>query len=267
IAALLHQRRPDLVIVLGSRVVPTAAVEQLRGGGDARWVQVLGDDLRDADGAAQEAAAYHDVFVPSSATLQHFDRYGIKHAHYLALGCDPSVHKPLRARGPFRANIVFVGSANSRRERFLSELVEFGLAVWGHGWRKTSLKDYCRGELPGTEDFVRAYAGATVAVNIHRTGSDDRNDPAGVNRRTFELAAIGVTQVVDHRHDLPSHFEDASEVLTYATPEELKGQVKRAVQEDRYRERLAEAARQRALREHTYMHRMGQLLRTTTGNE
>jgi spore maturation protein CgeB len=162
--------------------------------------------------------------------------------------------------------VVFAGAASSRRERLLGELVEFGLAVWGPGWRKTGLKDYCRGELPTTEDFVRAYAGATVAVNVHRTSPGDRGgDPTGLNRRTFELAAIGVTQVVDMRPDLPQHFEDGSEVLTFNTAEELKGQVKRAVQEDKYRERLAGNARQRALRQHTYMHRMGELLRVATG--
>jgi spore maturation protein CgeB len=176
------------------------------------------------------------------------------------------VHKPLSARGPFRANVVFAGAANPRRERFLNELLEFGLALWGPGWRKTGLKDYCRGELPGTEDFVRAYAGATVAINVHRAGPEDRSgDPTGVNRRTFEMAAIGTTQVVDQRADLARHFEEGSEVLTYTTPDELKGQVKRAIQEDKYRERLSANARQRALRHHTYMHRMGDLLKTVVG--
>jgi spore maturation protein CgeB len=86
-----------------------------------------------------------------------------------------------------------------------------------------------------------------------------------VNRWTFELAAIGVTQVVDGRPDLAQHFEEGSEVLLYNTADELKGQVKRAVQEDKYRERLAGNARQRALRNHTYMHRMAEMLKAVTG--
>ena len=144
--------------------------------------------------------------------------------------------------------------------------MEFGLALWGPGWRKTALKDYCRGELPNTEDFVRAYAGATVAVNVHKIGPEDRGgDASGVNRRTFEIAAIGVPQVIDARTDLGQHFEDGSEILVYSSPEQLKGQVKRAIQEDKYRERLAAAARQRALKQHTYMHRMHELLRTIVG--
>jgi len=262
----LTQHQPDLVIVAGEKVLPTELVDRLRPGRSTRWIQLLGESVRDQAEASQMAMAYHHVFAGSSIVVQGFDRFGVKHAHYLAVGCDPSVHKPLRARGPFRANVVFAGGASARRERFLVELVEFGLALWGPGWRKTTLRDYCRGELPSTEDFVRAYAGATVAVNVHRTGAEEKNgDGAGVNRRTFEIAAIGAPQVVDNRGDLHRHFEDGSEVLVYSTPEELKGQVKRALQEDKYRDRLASGSRQRALRQHTYMHRMSELLELVTG--
>lgn len=266
LSAALEQHSPDLVIVAGDGLLRGGSVDTLRKGRGVRWVQLLGDELSDAGGASREAMEYDHVFVGASGALAAFDKHGVKHAHYLALGCDPSVHKPLSARGPFRANVVFAGAATPRRERLLQELVEFGLALWGPGWRKTSLRDYCRGELPSTEDFVRAYAGATVAVNVHRTGAEDRKrDGSGVNRRTFEIAAIGVPQVVDARADLPRHFDDGAELLVYTTAEELKGQVKRAVQEDKYRDRLAAGARQHALRQHTYMHRMHELLRTVTG--
>ncbi len=268
LSAALDQHHPDLVIIAGDGLIEADSVDALRKGRPARWVQLLGDELTNATAASREAMAFDHVFVGASGALRSFDRHGVKHVHYLALGCDPSVHKPLSARGPFRANVVFAGAATPRRERFLVELVEFGLALWGPGWRKTTLRDYCRGELPSTEDFVRAYAGATVAVNVHRTGAEDKvADGTGVNRRTFEIAAIGVPQVVDLRADLAQHFEDGSEVLVYSTADELKGQVKRALQEDKYRERLATGARQHALREHTYMHRIHQMLQTVTGEK
>lgn len=266
VQSMVQQHQPDLVIVSGNNVLKPEAVDRIRIGSRARWVQLHGEDLGKFEEVRRSAMAFDHVFVSSTRTAELLDQNGIKHGHFLAAGCDPSVHKPLSARGPFRANVVFAGAANNRRERFLTELLEFGLALWGPGWRKTELKDYCRGELPNTEDFVRAYAGATVAINIHRAGPEDRGgDPAGLNRRAFEMAAIGTTQVVDHRADLARHFEEGSEVLTYTTPEELKGQVKRAIQEDKYRERLSANARQRALRQHTYMHRMTELLKTVMG--
>jgi spore maturation protein CgeB len=264
--SMVDLHRPDLVLVSGQDVVPVGLVDRLRRGRSTRWIQLLGDHVVDVHAASLEATVYDKVFVGASGVVSAFEHAGVKHAHYLAVGCDPSVHKPLRARGPFRANVVFAGGATLRRERLLGELVEFGLALWGPGWRKTSLKDYCRGELPSTEDFVRAYAGATVAVNVHRNSAEDRGgDITGVNRRTFEIAAIGVPQVVDAREDLARHFEEGSEVLVYTDEHQLKGQVKRAIQDDNYRDRLAAAGRERALRQHTYMHRMRVLLDAVSG--
>lgn len=264
--AAIAQHQPDVVMVADEDTLPADVADQLRAARPAKWVQLLGESVDSIERTAHAAMSYDFVFVGSTAAVQGLDRHGVKHAHYLPVGCDPSVHKPLRARGPFRANVVFAGQATPRRERYLTELVEFGLALWGPGWRKTGLRDYCRGELPSTEDFVRAYAGATVAVNVHRDDPDSANgDGAGVNRRAFEIAAIGAPQVIDARADLPALFEDGTEVLVYETPDQLKGQVKRAIQEDKYRDRLAGAARQRAISHHTYMHRLRQLLAVVTG--
>ncbi|MEP6572218.1 MAG: glycosyltransferase, partial [Gemmatimonadota bacterium] len=106
-----------------------------------------------------------------------------------------------------------------------------------------------------------AYAGATVGINIHQSiDPDPAHDSRACNQRLFELAAIGVAQVVDKRGDLPLHFEEGTEVLVFENPAELKGLVKRALHEDGYRERLHANARQRAMRDHTYMHRMLTLL-------
>jgi spore maturation protein CgeB len=164
----------------------------------------------------------------------------------------------MRSRDQFRANVVFAGRATPHRERFLSTLVGFGLALWGPGWRRTSLRDYCRGERLGMEDYVRAYAGAFVGVNIHR------EDPAlageGCNRRLFELAAIGVPQAVDESGDLTRHFTPETEVLFYRGESELKELVRLMLESPKETAVVAEQARRRALSEHTLMHRLTVLL-------
>jgi spore maturation protein CgeB len=181
--------------------------------------------------------------------------------HYLPLAADPSVYKPMRSRDQYRANVVFAGTATPRRERLLGELIEFGLALWGPGWRRTSLRDYCRGEQLDTENFVRAYAGASVAVNIHRSAdAEPAVKECGVNQRTFEVAAIGVPQVVDFRGDLERHFVDRKEVLVYRSVEEMRALVEAALQDPAAAETVAGAGRQRVLQEHTYMHRLRRLL-------
>jgi spore maturation protein CgeB len=155
--------------------------------------------------------------------------------------------------------VVFAGSATPRREALLAQLVEFGLAIWGAGWRRTSLRDYCRGEQVRTDDFVRAYAGASVAVNIHHRLDDDEVE-ATCNQRLFEIAAVGVLQVVDYQLDLDRWFVPEEELLVFDTPADLKRTVENALQDLAAAERIATAGRERLLAEHTYMHRMTKIL-------
>jgi spore maturation protein CgeB len=178
----------------------------------------------------------------------------------LSLAADPSVYRPIRTKDQYRANVVFAGTATPRRERLLSELVGLGLAIWGPGWRKTSLRDYCRGEVPSTEEFVNAYAGASVAINIHHVAVEGDPLEASCNLRLFELAAMGLPQVVDDRGDLARHFVAGREVATFRDGAELKDVVRHLLENPADAERLGHGARSRLLHDHTWMHRGRQLL-------
>jgi len=113
------------------------------------------------------------------------------------------------------------------------------------------------------DDYVRAYAGASVAVNVHREGNSQGATATGCNQRLFELAAIGVPQVVDNRADLPLAFDAGRELLTFGTGAELRLLVQELLQDPTTADRLAQAGRRRALAEHTYMHRLGAILGAT----
>ena len=223
----------------------------------------LGPDITPATSALQEAAtAYDHIFLGSTGAIAELRQLGDAGAHYLPAACDPSVHRPMRSRDQYRANVVFAGRASPRREELLSEVVEFGLALWGRGWRKTSLRAYCRGEKLSDRDYVRAYAGASVAVNIHR---EEGHPTSGCNPRVFELAAMGAAQVVDHREDLDRHFMPGQHMAVFQHPGALKDVVGELLHDPPAAATLGQGARQVALAEHTYMHRMLELLHTLNG--
>jgi spore maturation protein CgeB len=171
----------------------------------------------------------------------------------------------MRARDRFRANVVFAGTATPHRERRLAELVEFGVAVWGPGWRRTKLRDYCRGELLSHEDYIRAYAGASVAVNVACSEQGGAPRDPGASRRLFELAAIGVPQVVEDQPDIQAHFREGSEILIAHSPRELRTLTSEALHDRAWAEQVAVGARLRALAEHTYMHRLAEMLQVALG--
>ena len=252
---------PDVVLVIRGEALSAQAVTSLRRDHPGTWVNWVPDDVHGLAIVQHALPAYDLVLASGTDVVEQLTPQLPRPAQYLPLAADPSIYKPMRSRDQYRANVVFAGTATPRRERMLAELVEFGLALWGPGWRRTSLRDYCRGEQLDTENFVRAYAGASVAINIHRAADAD---PAiverGVNQRTFEVAAIGVPQVVDFRGDLAGLFEDRKEILVARTVEEMRALVEAALQDAAAGEAIALAGRQRLLREHTYMHRMHRLL-------
>ena len=260
LARALGHATPALVLVLEGPQIDAPMVAWLKKAVHATWVNWFCDGRRSAQEIRPYAASYDAVFVADSATADVLEAPGNPPVYYLAAGCDPSVHRPMRARDRFRANVVFVGTATPHRERMLWELVEYGLAVWGPGWRKTKLRDYCRGELLQHEDYVRAYAGASVAINIPCA----EGSQFGVDRRLFELAAIGVPQVVEDGPDLHQYFREGSEILVARCTADLRSLTAEALHDRAWAEQVGAGARQRALTEHTYMHRMWALLETVT---
>ena len=257
----LASANPDLVLVTGGdETLDPALAAELRGTTDAVWACWLTGHSYGLNLLQRTAGVYDVIAAAASDVSARLRGTGAGHVLYLPLACDPSVHRPVRTRPDLRSSIAFVGSATPRRESLLGQVADLGLAVWGTGWEQTGLRGICRGTLLTQQDYVRVYAGAVVALNIHDASELQGWDGWGCNRRVFELAAIGAPQVVDSRHDLTKHFADPDEVLVFRSPGELRNLVERALRDPVWAERAAAAARARAMKEHTYMHRMERLL-------
>jgi spore maturation protein CgeB len=260
LARAMAAASPAIVVVLEDCRLDPALVDWLKRGNHATWAGWFCDSFRAPDRVRSLSSAYDLILIADSEAATTLATESTPPVRYLPPGCDPSIHRPMRSRDQFRANVVFVGTATPHRERLLWELIEFGLAVWGPGWRRTRLRDYCRGELLAHEDYVRAYAGASVAINLSCGGESEVREGPGCNRRLFEVAAIGVPQVVEDCPDLHRHFHEGSEVLVSRTTDDLRRLTAEALHDRAWAEQVAAGGRHRALTEHTYMHRMIELL-------
>jgi len=258
--------KADLVLAIGALPLDRQTVTELSAVTSIPWINWFPDDLRTIEDVVDRAPAYQHVFAAGSDVAERLAGVLHRPVEIVPLAADPSIYRPLRSKDQYRANVVFAGTATRRREELLSGLLEFGLALWGPGWRRTGLRDYCRGELPDTETYVRAYSGASVAINIHHlAGGNGAGVEASVNQRVFELAAIGVPQVVDRRADLEIHFEAGTHLLVFEQAEQLRELVRAALQDFAASEALGVAARKEVLAAHTYMHRMRQILAKVRG--
>jgi spore maturation protein CgeB len=261
IAKAAADAEADLVLVLGGYELDESTVVLQRSATGVPWVNWFPDGLARLDDIAKVAAGYDRLYAVGSDVKFEIEARVGKPVEVLAHGADPSVYRPIKSRDQYRANVVFAGTATPAREAYLSGLVEYGLALWGPGWRRTSLKDYCRGEYRSTAEYVKAYGGATVAINLHRdlplVPVDGR---ASCNQRVFELAAMGVAQVVDERSDLSRWFDVETQIATFRNKEQLKAQVEALLHNPPAAEAMASAARTEVLGRHTHIHRMQALL-------
>jgi spore maturation protein CgeB len=251
LAAALRREAADVVLVFKGSHLDPADVGELKRRFGGRWVNWFPDDPHDHETSSRLAPAYDGFFTHDSASLPRLRAAGGR-PHYLAFGCDPEYLRPL-ARGT--APVVFVGSRDAVRERVVRALDDLGLVVWGPGWP--------RGAVYG-DAFVRALAGAAVGLNIHQQfGGDPARYGTGANMRVFELAAVGTPQLSDAKADIARHFTPEREIVLYRSVEELRERARALLGDEPARRSLAAAARERALREHTWRHRLEELLTVT----
>jgi spore maturation protein CgeB len=101
----------------------------------------------------------------------------------------------------------------------------------------------------------RVYAAHRISLNVHAAVVR-----AGTNMRSFECAAYGIAQLVEHRAQLERYFEPGVEIATYAEAQELQASLRSLLGDPARCADMATRARRRALAEHTYAHRARALL-------
>jgi hypothetical protein len=105
------------------------------------------------------------------------------------------------------------------------------------------------------EQQSAVYARGRVAINTNAA-----HDEEGLTHKPFQIAASGVAMVHHRTRGLEACF-DNDEVATFGSGRELLEKVKQLAGDERLRRRLAEAARERAVREHTWEERLTRLIR------
>ena len=263
LSATLARAAADAILVFKGARLAAADVRELKRVFGGRWINWFPDDPHELAISLGLGPAYDCFFTHDSSSLARHRAAGAR-AHYLAFGCDPDYLRPLAGtRGgwapwgrsrPGSAPLVFVGSRDPVREVVVRELTDLGLVVWGPGWPGRALYG---------DDFVRALAGASVGLNIHQQFGP-KGDPArygsGANMRVFELAAVGTAQLSDAKADIERHFIPGREIVLYRSVGELRARARDLLADPSARQALAAAARARALREHTWAHRLEELL-------
>ena len=254
LTATVRRHRPDLVLVFKGATLGPEVIAAVRAVAPRpRWANWFPDSPHLLDLSLRIGAGYDHCFIFDTSMVDRHRALG-RSASYLAEGCDPAYHRPLPDASWPRSRLAFVGTHEPDRARALERVGDLGLTTWGPGWP--------RGPLFG-DDFVRAFSNADVALNVHQFFGERPERGrygTGANRRVFELAAIGTVQLCDAKADLGRNFEVGTEVVSFGDAREFRARAEELLADPARRAAIAARARDRALREHTWRHRLEALV-------
>lgn len=265
----LAEDPPDLVLAIAQAPLTLAVLEHLRKKKflTAMWFV---ENYRHLTYWQQLAGGYEYWFVIQQADCREaLARAGARHVCYLPMAADPGVHKPLTLtpaeQEEYGADVSFVGAGYANRRNLLPRWLskDWTFKVWGNEWEGSEgLSSVLQrnGARIDTDTCAKIFNATAINLNLHSCSSDGLDPHADfVNPRTFELAACGAFQLVDERRLLPDLFTD-SEMIRFRRAEEVPSLIRTWLKDPAGRRTVAEAARRRVLRDHTYERRMKELL-------
>ncbi len=218
-----------------------------------------------------QVAPHYDVFfhIQGDAFTNRLQNARARHAHYLPVAADPEVHKPLdlsqEAQTRFGSDLSHVGAGYFNRRRFFLNLLKYDFRLWGNEWDDApGLANAVQemGRRVTTEETVKIFNATKININLHSSTYTQGINPQGdfVNPRTYELAVSGAFQLVDHRSLLADQFEAGKEVAVFHDLDECHALINHFLSHPDEAESMANAARERVMREHTYTHRMDEAI-------
>ena len=224
----------DLVLVDSGELLGPAAVEDLRKAG--RIVVNYNPDnpyvARDGLKWRQflKALPHYDLAVtPRRSSVAPARAAGARRVLCVNFAADEAVHRPLELaaedRARFGCKVAFVGTWMPERGPFLLRLIERGvpLRIYGERWSKAPEYEQLRGHvvlgnLEG-EDYVKAIAGASIAIGLLSKGNEDLH-----TTRSLEIPAIGTLLCAERTSDHSAMYKEGEEAVFFADADECADQ-------------------------------------------
>jgi len=260
--------QPDLVLALAQAPLSRQTLSKLRQKGvpTAMWFV---EDFRVFQ-YWRSFAPYYDFFavIQKEPFFFELDRIGVKNVMYLPLAADPEFHRPLEPdavdKKRFGSDLSFLGAGYPNRRRAFASLLRYDFNIWGTEWDGAAELEpvvQMQGRRISPQEAVKIFSCTKINLNLHSSVKGDRDVVPGdfVNPRTFELASCGAFQLTDNRELLPELFSE-KEITTFGNMDEMREKMDYFLEHPEERREIARAARKRVLAEHTYEHRMQDLL-------
>lgn len=269
--------QPEVILTLAGLRLQDELVNWIRTQGIklAVW---LTEDPYYIDITSSSAQLYDIIFSIDSAAADVYKKLGHPRCHYLALGTEPAIFHPEAAiKEEFKSDICLVGYPYSNRIELIKLLTtktrNYRCKIIGRGWENLLPPSSRKGRVELIDKWLppvkvsQYYNGASIVLNPHRPFNEALNKnelkiaPSGVNNRTFDIAGCGSFQLIEKRNDLTMHFQEGDEIVSYEGSGDLLTKIDYFMNQSVKRKTIADNARKRVLKEHTFTHRIADILR------
>lgn len=263
----VQEFQPSLILVIHGNQLSPKTVRGLRAVTKAPMVCWNQDQMTTLGRQFLLGSEYDAVFVKDLYMQDLFSRM-IKSTSffYLPEACNPRVHHSveltLEDRQRYGCEVMIAGTLYYYRQEILRQLVDFDLKVWGvrPDWLLSYLEVGHTGRQIFTTEKARAANAARICLNTLHYGEVN-----GLNCRAFEIAGCGGFQLITSVPVLSSHFDVGSELVEFASTDQLVELIRHYLDHPELAARIARQGQVRAHREHTYEHRLKELLRVSLG--
>jgi spore maturation protein CgeB len=206
-------------------------------------------------------SAYDAIVSSLPNQVEWFAQKGVA-SHFIKLAYDTRLNKHIQRRKP-KLGMMFAGQITSEHARRAEALLAIGqqmeLDIFGSGpWDPQMLKRSrirMHPALWGVEMY-QTMADSRVVFNCHI----DAATRYANNLRLYEVSGAGALLLTDEKENMPDILTPGKECVTYRTVDECVDLAKYYLSHEPERAAIAAAGRKRIEREHTYFHRVDELL-------
>jgi spore maturation protein CgeB len=257
--------KADIVWAVAQTPLTPSALRELTHAGihSALWFV---EDFRLFEYWKEVAPLYDVVFTIQKGEFhERLRSLGVHNYFYLPCAANPEIHYPENPtpqdRARYGSQLSFVGAGYFNRAHTFAAIQNPDFKIWGNDWPSQQVGRHRvqeEGRRVSTDETRRIFNSSSININLHSSPVHTDVNPEGdfVNPRTFEIAACGAFQLVDHRSLLSELFDLEDEQVTFKSGEELRSLIGKFSNDEVGRRKYAERARARVLSDHTYEKRM-----------
>lgn len=254
-------------------------------------VHLPGSDLEDK--VSKERMAFYKKYIPlfdvcynhnAPWSIEKLEETFGRKFYFIPVAADSQHYFPDKPDAKFeKCDIAFVGSAytqkKDRYEEWLFPLAKkYRLCLYGPGWTFKDRILRAAGHLSrklgavwlakfignsrmtiSMDEERKLYASAKICVNLHESYKDKKSR-GFTNDREFKVPASGGFQISDYIPHLSMFFEPDKEIVLAKTPQEWFSKIDYYMRNEKERRAIQEAGTERAVREHTYRHRVRRIV-------